>query len=159
MDKQDFIFFNTPYLYSCTSTEEVLRKIKEHQDVDSVIVDLNTRDHKEFCTDVIYLIEPGTIKLTKLIKRNGKIFEELSGEKIVLNRTNMDDKSKAEFEVESNIKVFSVVSNFRDNLDRVISVDRLLSNLGYTKCLKEEKKSEEIEVSVKKKFSLFGKKN
>ena len=157
MDKQDFIFFNTPYLYSCTSVEEVLRKIKEHQDVDSVIVDLNTRDYKEFCTDVIYLIEPGTIKLTKLIKRNGKIFEELSGEKIVLNRTNLDDKGKSEFEVESKIKIFSVVSNFRDNLDRVISVDRLLSNLGYIKCLKEEKK--DIEVKVKKKFSLFGKKN
>ena len=157
MDKQDFIFFNTPYLYSCTSNEEVLRKIKEHQDVDSVIVDLNTRDYKEFCTDVIYLIEPGIIKLTKLIKRNGKIFEELSGEKIVLNRTNLDDKGKSEFEVESNIKVFSVVSNFRDNLDRVISVDRLLSKLGYIKCLKEERK--DIEVSVKKKFSLFGKKS
>ena len=124
-----------------------------------VIVDLNSKDYKEFCTDVIYLIEPGTIKLTKLIKRNGKIFEELSGEKIVLNRTNLDEKGKSEFEVESNIKVFSVVSNFRDNLDRVISVDRLLSNLGYTKCLKEEKNKEKPEVSVKKKFSFFGKKN
>ena len=159
MDKQDFIFFNTPYLYSCTSNEEVLRKIKEHKDVDSVIVDLNTRDHKDFCTDVIYLVEPGIIKLTKLVRKNNKVFEELSGEKIVLNRTNMDDKAKAEFEVESKIKVFGVVSNFRDNLDRVISVDKLLSNLGYTKCLNVKKDNDvNVSVSVKKKFSLFGKK-
>ena len=149
MNKQDFIFFNTPYLYSCTSREDVLKKIKEHKDVDAVIIDLNNVDYKEFCTDVIYLIEPGTIKLTKLIKGNSKVFVELSGEKIILNRTNMDDKQVSEFEVESKIKVFSVVSNFRDNLDRVISVDRLLTKMGYTKCLKEEKPV--------KKFSLFGK--
>ena len=134
MNKQDFIFFDTPNLYSCTSKEEVLKKIKEHQDADAVIVDLNNIDSKEFCTDVIYLVEPGTIKMTKLIRKNGKIFEELSGEKIVINRTNMDDNQVSEFEVESKIKVFSVVSNFRDNLDRVISVDKLLTKLGYTKC-------------------------
>lgn len=134
MNKQDFIFFNTPGIYSCTSREDVLRKIKEHQDVDAVIVDLNTFSSKEFCTDVIYLVEPGTIKMTKLIKKNGKIFEDLNGEKIVVNRSNIDDEQQREFEVESNIKIFSVVSNFRDNLDRVVSVDRLLVKLGYSKC-------------------------
>ena len=78
-------------------------------------------------------MEPGTIKITKLLKRNGKIFEELSGSKIVLNRTNMDDSNISEFEVETKCKIFSVVSNFRDNIDRVISVDKLLVKLGYTK--------------------------
>ena len=81
MNKQDFIFFNTPNIYSCMSKEDVLRKIKEHQECDAVIVDLNNYDYKEFCTDVIYLVEPGTIKVTKLLKRNGKAFEDISGEK------------------------------------------------------------------------------
>lgn len=133
MNKQDFIFFNTFNLYSCTGKDDVLKKIKEHQDVDAVIVDLNQYDYKEFCTDVIYLMEPGVIKVTKLIKKNNRIFEELSGSKIVLNRTNMDIDNVHEFEVETNCKIFSVVSNFRDNLDRVISVDKLLVKLGYTK--------------------------
>ena len=140
MNKQDFVFFNTPSIYSCTNRDDVLRKIKEHQDVDAVIVDLNEYDSKEFCNDIIYLMEPGTIKINKLLKRNGKIFEELSGSKIVLNRTNMDDNNISEFEVETKCKIFSVVSNFRDNIDRVISVDRLLVKLGYTKCNKEVKK-------------------
>lgn len=140
MNKQDFVFFNTSSIYSCTNRDDVLRKIKEHQDVDAVIVDLNDYNHSEFCNDIIYLMEPGTIKITKLLKRNGKIFEELSGSKIVLNRTNMDDSNISEFEVETKCKIFSVVSNFRDNIDRVISVDRLLVKLGYTKCNKEVKK-------------------
>ena len=147
MNKQDFLFFNTPLIYSCTSKEDVLKKIKEHRDVDAVIVDLNTYDYKEFCTDVLYLIEPGTIKLTKLIRRNGKIFEDLSGQKIVLNRTNMDDKEISLFEVESNCKIFTTVSNFRDNIDRVITIDKLLHKLGYTKNLVEQN----VDNNVKKK--------
>lgn len=133
MNKQDFIYFNTPNIYSCTNKDEVLRKIKEHQDVDAVVVDLNEYDYKEFCTDILYLIEPGVIKITKLLKKNGKIFQDIDGEKIILNRTNMDEKQVMEFESETNIKIFCVVSNFRDNIDRVISVDKLLVKLGYTK--------------------------
>ena len=140
MNKQDFLFFNTPSIYSCTSREDVLRKIKEHQESDAVIVDLNNYDYKDFCTDVIYLLEPGTIKITKLIKRNGKFFQDLSGEKIVINRSNMGDSDISEFELETKTKIFSVVSNFRDNLDRVVSVDKLLSKLGYTKCGEDVKK-------------------
>ena len=152
MNKQDFIFFNTPLIYSCTSKEEVLRKIKEHKDVDVVVVDLNTYDYKEFCTDVLYLIEPGTIKLTKLIKRNGKIFEELSGQRIVLNRTNMDEKEVSEFEVESNCKVFCTVNNFRDNVDRVYTVDKLLHKLGYVKNLVEKNQKNDNIINKKKGF-------
>lgn len=133
MNKQDFIYFNTPNIYSCTNKDEVLRKIKEHQDVDAVVVDLNEYDYKDFCTDILYLIEPGVIKITKLLKKNGKIFQDIDGEKIILNRTNMDEKQVMEFESETNTKIFSVVSNFRDNIDRVISVDKLLVKLGYTK--------------------------
>ena len=154
MNKQDFIFFKTPNIYSCTSNVDVLKKIKEHQDVDAVIVDLNDYDYKEFCTDIIYLLEPGIIRMTKLIRRNSKIFEDLSGEKIILNRTNMDDSQVNEFEVETNSKIFSVVSNFRDNLDRVVSVDKLLSKLGYIKCAEELVTNT---VNSVKKRGLFGK--
>jgi len=155
MNKQDFLYFNVPNIYSCTNNADVLRKIKEHQDADAVVVDLNTVDHKEFCTDVIYLLEPGTIRLTKLIRKNSRVFEELSGEKIVINRSNMNDKDVTEFEAESNCKIFAVVSNFRDNLDRVISVDKLLMNLGYSKCGGEITYNNS-DISIKKR-GLFGK--
>lgn len=149
MNKQDFIFFDEGKLYSCTSKDEVLKKIKSMGELDAVIIDLNTISPEEFCSDVIYLVEPGHIKMAKLMKKNGKIFEELSGQKIILNRTNLDDSDVSEFEVETNSKIFAVVSNFRDNLDRVVSVDKLLGKLGYTKCFKTN------EVSVKKK-GFFG---
>ena len=140
INKQDFIYFDTPNIYSCMSKNDVLRKIKEHSEADVIIVDLNNVDYKDFCTDVIYLVEPGKIKLSKLLNKNSKIFQELNGKKIILNRTNMDEGQVREFEAETNAKIFSVVSNFRDINDRVISVDRLLSNLGYKECLDNVKK-------------------
>ena len=57
MNKQDFIFFNTPMIYSCTSKEEVLKKIKEHKDIDAVIVDLNNVDYSEIADRVAQLVE------------------------------------------------------------------------------------------------------
>lgn len=149
MNKQDFIFFKTPNIYSCVSDTDVLRKIKEHQDVDAVIVDLNEYDHERFCTDIIYLLEPGIIRMTKLLKRNSKVFEDLSGQKIILNRTNIDDAQITEFEVETGAKIFTSVSNFRDSIDRVVSVDKLLGKLGYTKCVEEL--TGNSEVTIKKK--------
>lgn len=134
MNKQDFVFFDTENIYSCTSKDDAIKKINSSGDIDAVIIDLNNMDPEGFCSDVIYLMEPGTIKMTKLIKKNGKIFEELSGQKLILNRANLDDNEVSEFEVESHTKIFCVVSNFRDNLERVISVDKLLSKLGYRKC-------------------------
>ncbi len=154
MNKQDFIFYNLPdlKLYSSTSKEDLMKKISEDSDLEVVVVDLNNMDNKDFCTDVLYLIEPGNIKMMKLIRKNGKIFEELTGEKIVLNRSNLTDQEITEFEVESNIKVFSMVSNFRDNLDSVVSVDRLLNKLGFRECGKMLKDD-----NVKK-SGFFGKK-
>ena len=152
MNKQDFVFYNLPdlNLYSSTSKEDLMKKINSDSELEVVVVDLNDVDGKNFCSDVLYLVEPGNIKMMKLIRKNGKIFEELTGEKIVLNRANLTDQEITEFEVESNIKVFSMVSNFRDNLDSVVSVDRLLNKLGFKKCGKEE--------NITKKSSFFGKK-
>ena len=134
INKQDFVYYNTPFIYSCMSKIEVVRKISEHKDIDAVIVDLNEFNDQDFCTDIIYLIEPGKIKMGKLMNKNSNIFKELSGEKLVLNRTNMDDNQVREFECETNTKIFSVVTNFRDSIDRVMSVDKLLFNLGFSKC-------------------------
>ena len=140
MNKLDFMYFKTTNIYSCTSKEEVLRKIKEHQDADVVVVDLNTYSSTDFCNDVIYLVEPSTIKLSKLFSRNSKALQELSGKKIVLNRTSMDDGQVNEFEVETKCKVFCSVNNFKDTSDRVQTVDKLLAKLGYVKCSNDVKK-------------------
>ena len=150
MNKQDFIFFTVPSLYSCTNKVDAIKKIREHKDCQVVVVDLNKFEWEGLCNDIIYLVEPSTIKLTKLIRRNKVIFDEIRGKKIVLNKTNLTEKDVSDFEVELGTKVFKCVNNFNDRSERVLTVDELLVSLGFSKQL-VEKKSE----ITKKRFSLF----
>ena len=55
---------------------------------------------------MIYLLEPSTIKLNKLIKTNRTVFERLKGKKIVLNKSLLSNKDVTEFEYEANTKVY-----------------------------------------------------
>ncbi len=153
MNKQDFLYFNLPdlNLVSCTSKEEVVKLLAKSK-YDAVIVDLNTTNPDLFCTDVIYLVEPGRIKINKVLSKNGKTFEELSGKKIILNRSSLDNEELTEFEIEINAKIFCTVSNFRDNLDAVVSVDNLLNKLGYRRC------GSGNDVNSNQKKGFFGKK-
>lgn len=150
MNKQDFIFFTIPSLYSCTSKADVIKKIKEHKDCQIVVVDLNKFEYKDICNDIIYLVEPSTIKLTKLLRRNRAIFSEIKGKKIVLNKTNLKEKDVNDFEVEVGTKVFKSVNNFNDRSERVLTVDELLVALGFSKQYVENKKE-----TSKKMFSFF----
>ena len=147
MNKQDFIFFTVPSIYSCTSKADAVKKIHEHKDCQIVIVDLNKFEHEGLCNDIIYLVEPSTIKLTKLIRRNKVIFDEIRGSKIVLNKTNLSEKDVSDFESELGTKIFKCVDNFNDRLERVETVDELLASLGFSKQVVDKK-------SVKK-FGFF----
>lgn len=150
MNKQDFIFFTVPSLYSCTNKADAIKKIREHKDCQVVIIDLNKFEYEGLCNDIIYLVEPSTIKLTKLIRRNKVIFDEIRGQKIVLNKTNLNEKDVKDFETELGTRVFKCVNNFNDRAERVLTVDELLVALGFSKQMVNNKN--EI---TKKRFSLF----
>jgi len=153
MNKQDFVFFTVPSLYSCTNKQDAIKKIREHADCQIVVVDLNKFEHDGLCTDIIYLVEPSTIKLTKLIRRNKLIFSEVRGQKIVLNKTGLPENEVASFETELGTRVFKCVKPFNDRSDRVLTVDELLVALGFSK--------QHVETSrdvYKKKSGFFGRK-
>lgn len=105
LNKNDFIYFNDKNLYSVKETE-VKSTINNHADAKVVLVDLNNAVDNSYCGDVIYLIEPTTIKLNKLIQRNRVIFSTLAGKKIVLNKSALLNNDVSDFEGEAAIKVF-----------------------------------------------------
>ena len=74
------------------------RKLKESPNVDVVIIDLNEFGEADrFCDDVLYLVEPSYVKLTRLLKKNKNAFLERKGDKIVLNMSFVNDDEVAEF--------------------------------------------------------------
>lgn len=132
IDKNDFIYFNDRSLESISSIEFTdFLSINSNYDV--ILVDLNDAEISEYCHDVVYLIEPGLIKLNKLIRQDNAIFTKLADKKIVLNRSVLDTKDVSDFEKESGSKVFFNIPYLDDKLDDQMVVNAFLTALGFTR--------------------------
>ena len=105
LNKNDFGYFNDKNLLSIKESE-IKSAISSNTSAKIILVDLNNAVDDSYCGDVIYLIEPTTIKLNKLIQRNRIIFSKLAGKKIVLNKSELLNNDVSDFEGEAGIKVF-----------------------------------------------------
>ena len=132
IDKNDFIYFNDSSLESISSIG-FTDFLANNASLDVILVDLNDADVLEYCTDIIYLIEPGLIKLNKLIRQDNAIFTKISDKKIVLNRSVLDTKDVTDFEKESGSKVFFNMPYLDDKLDDQIIVNSFLIALGFSR--------------------------
>ncbi len=126
--KRDFSVFNDKNLIS-VSEMDVESKLREIYTAKIILIDLNEYKDESICDEVIYLIEPSSIKLNKLIKNNRRVFEKLLGKKIVLNKSLLNNKDVTEFEYESNSKVFYNLPPLDERKKNVILSD-FLERLG-----------------------------
>ena len=104
IDKTDFLSFGDKTMISTTSNE-VKRLIMKLNQASIILIDLNNTAQKNICTSIIYLIEPSTIKLNNLMRRNKVIISTLKEKQIMLNKSLLTPKEVSEFEFESGIKV------------------------------------------------------
>ena len=105
LNKNDFMYFNDKNLFS-VKENEVKTTIASNASAKIVLVDLNNAVDDSYCGDVIYLIEPTTIKLNKLIQRNRIIFGKLASKKVILNKSALLNNDVTDFEGEAGIRVF-----------------------------------------------------
>ena len=60
----DAIFFRRPDIIFCNDYTEAETKIQGLKGIDAIIIDLNEfEDKNKICTDIIYLLEPGIIRI------------------------------------------------------------------------------------------------
>lgn len=128
VNKNDFIYFNDRTLQTTTDLSSF---INSNQRSEVILVDLNDEDGEELCTDVIYLIEPGLIKLNKLIRRDSSIFDKLKNKRIVLNRSLLTNKDVADFEYESNSKIFFNIPNLDDKKEYHKALEDFLIEMEF----------------------------
>lgn len=133
INNHDSIYFRNENIIYCTDLLDLQTKLKELHNIDVVIVDLDEFDCKDICTDIIYLLEPGTIRLNKFLMNNKNFVNECKDKKIVLNRSAIKEEEVHNFERETGINVFYNLGNFNDRLERIKSVDELLIKLGFDK--------------------------
>ncbi|MDD4187628.1 MAG: hypothetical protein PHX04_02555 [Bacilli bacterium] len=100
MNKQDFIYFRDSDFSFCTSPAELLLRIKDFSKIDVIIIDLNGTEDEGICDEILYLIEPGTIQLNKLLKKDSNIQQKMKNEKV---------------EVQLKMKIF-ITLNMKQNL-------------------------------------------
>lgn len=104
VDKNDFNLFDDKTMISTKSTE--VKKVISESKANVILVDLNGCTDDSFCGEVIYLIEPSTIKLNRLVRRNREVFNKLSNKKVILNQSLLLNNDVFDFESEAGIKVF-----------------------------------------------------
>lgn len=131
--KQDTIYFRDNNIKFATSLEDIKEKIKACSEEQVIIIDLNGLDGTEICDEILYLIEPGIVRLNKLIKRDPNIAEKLINGKVILNRSAIKEEEISSFEYETKIKVFFNLINFNERKDRIQVIDVLLVKLGLQK--------------------------
>ena len=102
-------------MYSINVTN-IQPAINKFSSASMVLVDLNNTNG-EACDEVIYLIEPSTIKLNKMTLLNKDIFDEIYGKRIVLNKSLLTDQDVSDFEFESHSKVSYNMPPLNDRAD------------------------------------------
>lgn len=151
VDEHDFIYFNDKTLKT-TSSLDLPAFIAMNSEAEVILVDLNDRGSISSCTEVIYLIEPGLIKLNKLIRKDKRTFEKLRDKKIVLNRSILNARDVKDFEYESKSKVFFNIPCLDDKLDNQKILEEFLIKLGFARF--EETIGEDTKTNSKL-FNIF----
>ena len=155
IDKKDFIFYNDKNMISTTSSDFGKELLRLNTEVDIILVDLNNSNQSSACNDLIFLLEPSTIKVNKLVARNRELLRSLEGKKVVLNKNMLTPKDIQEFEMEAGIKTFYAIPPLNDRMPNV-ALDNFLVRLGFLKQRVEENPEGN---SQNKLFGIFGHKS
>lgn len=130
VNRHDLEYFNIRNSIS-TNKDGITTAINKLEDAKIILVDLNDCKDFSMCNDVLYLVEPSSIMLNKLMRTNKQIFKTLEGKKIILNKSLISSKDVEQFEYESNTKVFynmPPIDDRRKNDDTI----NLINKLGLT---------------------------
>lgn len=150
LDKSDFAYFHDKDLIS-TTNDALSGIIAKHSNKDVILIDMNNSPSANTVVhDIIYVIEPSTIKLNKLMMLNPDILNNLRNKKVVLNKSLLSSKDVMDFEYESRLKVFYNLPPLDERSKNIQVLDDFLVKLGFTALRTEDgdKKG--------KLFGLFG---
>lgn len=138
--KMDFGYYGDKNMIS-TTKEDFTAELLKNGDKDLILVDMNDSDVEKLCNDVLYLLEPSIIKLNKLIHRNRKVFQQMAGKKVVLNKSLLDSKDVLDFENEASTQVFYNIPPLNDRAPNSV-LDNFLSKIGILRQQREDGSSQ-----------------
>lgn len=131
LDKRDFEYFKDSELVSI-STNELGNFLAKNNAKEVVLVDMNRNEAAEqFMTDIIYLIEPTTIKLNRLMQINPVMIPKLKDKKVVLNKSLLNAQDVMEFEYESRLTILYNIPPLDEKNDDIYTMKAFLETIGF----------------------------
>lgn len=141
INKKDFIYFNDKDMVSVIG-KDLGNTVLKYKDTDIILVDLNDLEDSMLDGDVLYLIEPSTIKLNKMMLLNRNVLSRLGDKNVILNKSLLSNDDIKDFERESGCKVFYNLPPMNDKSNNSNTLLPFLEKLGLVKKVEtEEKKS------------------
>ena len=128
VNKNDFQFYNDKAMIS-SNTQDLRNVIERYNGVSVILIDLNDFEDNTVCDEVLYLLEPGTLKLNKLVRKNKHVFAKIKDKKVILNQSLLSSKDVNELEYEAGIKVFFNLPPINDRKKNDI-ITELLAKVG-----------------------------
>ena len=114
IDSDNFKYYQSNSMFS-VSSNNIMNSINTW-DADIVLVDLNGYDNLSICNDVLYLVEPSIIRLNKLMMGDNEAFTKLSGKKVILNMSFLDDNDVMAFSKEAGMPMFYNIPPLNDRV-------------------------------------------
>ncbi|MDD6272355.1 MAG: hypothetical protein PUA90_02410 [bacterium] len=129
VNRVDFLYFNSNNMVS-TTTNELLKELMKKQGSDIVFIDLNDYEDIDICTQVYYLIEPSTIMMNKMLRKNRGILETLKNKNVILNKCVLNSTDIATFEYETKLKVFATIPPVDERQSVILPIKNLIDKMG-----------------------------
>ena len=131
VDKTDFAYFNDKSLISAISGT-IMQEVAKVNMCDVVLIDVNNSVQAEsLCNEIIYIIEPTTIKLNKLMMVTPQSLKKLKGKKVILNQSLLSSKDVLDFEYESKLQVFYNMPPLDEREKKNKLMNDFLMRLGF----------------------------
>lgn len=138
VDSNDFNYFNNKSLHSISS-KDLGKFIEKNNDCDVIVVDVNKSPMAlGLVQEIIYLVEPSTIKLNRLMNIKRNVFKELAGRKVILNKSLLSSKDVLELQYEAKAKFFFNMPPLNERDANIGIMDTFLSKMGFLKQQTEE---------------------
>jgi len=158
INSNDFSYFDDSELMSISDNQIGLVRNK-FKNFDVVLLDLNNSNliNDGTCDEIIYLLEPSTIKLNTLIRHNKMALKNLKDNKIILNKSMLTQSDVKVFEYESGSEIFYNLPPLDERKDSQLILDSFLEKLGVYKStfMGGKKKGDEEEGSSSKGEGFF----
>ena len=128
VNKNDFGYFGEKDMYS-VNQNNLSAAINKFGNASLILIDLNNHNGDDVCDEIIYLMEPSTIKLNKMMSVSKDIFEKLYGKKIVLNKSMLTEKDVKDFEFESHSEIACSIPPLNDRENNYEQLNGLIELL------------------------------